>query len=131
LNVTEANKLLKDVGHLSDVDPIVDAYQKLRCQLEPVAQAADEFVLVEKYLRQTHAPTHSGYTLHLQSLFRATREGESERYQPWSNFHNRRLLWHGSRLTNWAGILSQGLRIAPPGKCECECARRLGTWAAC
>ncbi|XP_022104344.1 poly [ADP-ribose] polymerase 2-like [Acanthaster planci] len=24
------------------------------------------------------------------------------------------LLWHGSRLTNWAGILGQGLRIAPP-----------------
>ncbi|PKI51658.1 hypothetical protein CRG98_027960 [Punica granatum] len=24
------------------------------------------------------------------------------------------LLWHGSRLTNWTGILSQGLRIAPP-----------------
>ena len=27
---------------------------------------------------------------------------------------NRYLLWHGSRLTNWMGILSQGLRIAPP-----------------
>ena len=27
---------------------------------------------------------------------------------------NRMLLWHGSRLTNWVGILSQGLRIAPP-----------------
>ncbi len=24
------------------------------------------------------------------------------------------LLWHGSRLTNYVGILSQGLRIAPP-----------------
>lgn len=24
------------------------------------------------------------------------------------------LLWHGSRLSNYAGILSQGLRIAPP-----------------
>jgi len=24
------------------------------------------------------------------------------------------LLWHGSRITNFAGILSQGLRIAPP-----------------
>ena len=23
-------------------------------------------------------------------------------------------MWHGSRLTNWVGILSQGLRIAPP-----------------
>ncbi len=28
--------------------------------------------------------------------------------------HSRTLLWHGSRLTNWVGILSQGLRIAPP-----------------
>ena len=27
---------------------------------------------------------------------------------------NRVLLFHGSRLSNWAGILSQGLRIAPP-----------------
>jgi len=26
----------------------------------------------------------------------------------------RRLLWHGSRATNFGGILSQGLRIAPP-----------------
>lgn len=24
------------------------------------------------------------------------------------------MLWHGSRLTNFVGILSQGLRIAPP-----------------
>ena len=24
------------------------------------------------------------------------------------------LLWHGSRLTNYVGILNQGLRIAPP-----------------
>lgn len=23
-------------------------------------------------------------------------------------------MWHGSRITNYAGILSQGLRIAPP-----------------
>jgi poly [ADP-ribose] polymerase len=26
----------------------------------------------------------------------------------------RLLLWHGSRSTNFAGILKQGLRIAPP-----------------
>jgi len=27
---------------------------------------------------------------------------------------NRRLLWHGSRLSNMVGILSHGLKIAPP-----------------
>lgn len=26
----------------------------------------------------------------------------------------RTLLWHGSRLSNWVGILSRGLRVAPP-----------------
>merc|ERR1712226_283817 len=41
------------------------------------------------------------------------REGEAERFNP-ENLGNRQLLWHGSRLTNWCGILSQGLRIAPP-----------------
>lgn len=37
---------------------------------------------------------------------------ESVRYT--ANIHNKKLLWHGSRLTNFVGILSQGLRIAPP-----------------
>ena len=40
--------------------------------------------------------------------------GEAERFKPFNKLHNKRLLWHGSRLTNWCGILSQGLRIAPP-----------------
>ena len=33
---------------------------------------------------------------------------EAARFAPHANNPNRRLLWHGSRLTNWVGILSQG-----------------------
>ncbi|KAJ4896666.1 Poly [ADP-ribose] polymerase 2 [Raphanus sativus] len=29
------------------------------------------------------------------------------------------LLWHGSRLTNWASILTKGLQIAPPEAPHC------------
>lgn len=29
------------------------------------------------------------------------------------NLGNKMLLWHGSRLTNYVGIFSKGLRIAP------------------
>jgi poly [ADP-ribose] polymerase len=47
-------------------------------------------------------------------LFELKRPGEEERFKPWKNNDNRMLLWHGSRRTNWMGILSQGLRIAPP-----------------
>jgi len=43
------------------------------------------------------------------------REGEKERFEAmgWASLPNHKLLWHGSRLTNYVGILSQGLRIAP------------------
>ena len=42
------------------------------------------------------------------------RHGEESRYSPFRDLHNRKLLWHGSRTSNFAGIISQGLRIAPP-----------------
>ena len=40
--------------------------------------------------------------------------GEAARFRPFQSLPNRKLLWHGSRTSNYAGILSQGLRIAPP-----------------
>lgn len=47
-------------------------------------------------------------------MFKIERQGEAVTYGPFKELHNRKLLWHGSRTTNFAGILSQGLRIAPP-----------------
>merc|ERR1719347_1527226 len=44
-------------------------------------------------------------------LFKLDKQAERER---WEDRGNCRLLYHGSRLSNWAGILGQGLRIAPP-----------------
>ena len=42
------------------------------------------------------------------------RKGEGERYEKYQHLEDRRLLFHGSSMTNFMGILSQGLRIAPP-----------------
>ena len=67
---------------------------------------------MEQYLANTQAPTH--YKPEIIDAFKVTRQGEEESYRPFQTFHNRYLLWHGSRATNFAGILSQGLRIAPP-----------------
>jgi len=53
------------------------------------------------------------YKIKLLEIFEIQREGEQERFVPYKNFH-RQLLLHGSRVSNYAGILSQGLRIAPP-----------------
>ena len=87
-------------------------YAKLKCGLQPAS--AEEVAMVEKCAKETHAATHSSYTLKVKHVFRADREGEAAAFKKGEAIGNRMLLWHGSRLTNWVGILSQGLRIAPP-----------------
>lgn len=108
-----ATKLLEDDTGLQE-DPLYSHYQRLHCQLTPLEVDSLEFSLIAKYLLNTHAKTHSSYSVDIVQIFRVEREGETERFKKFSNSENRMLLWHGSRLTNWTGILSQGLRIAPP-----------------
>ncbi|KAL9685807.1 hypothetical protein QQ045_023261 [Rhodiola kirilowii] len=108
-----ATKLLKEDNDQVE-DPLYSHYQRLHCELTPVEAGSDEFSMIAQYMQNTHAKTHSNYTVDIVHLFRVSREGEAERFAKFCNVKNRMLLWHGSRLTNWTGILSQGLRIAPP-----------------
>ena len=82
--------------------------------LQPLDKDTDEYKLLEEYVRNTHCATHTSYTLEVDCIFKVAREGEDVRFKPFRKLHNHRLLWHGSRTTNYAGIISQGLRIAPP-----------------
>lgn len=71
--------------------------------------------------------TKSRFDFKVEDILEITREGEDSKFEGWKDNENRMLLWHGSRLTNWVGIISQGtqfnckknpcfigLRIAPP-----------------
>ena len=64
-----------------------------------------------------------GYDLKLLDAFSVTKSSEEARFL---DHGNRMLLWHGSRLTNWAGIFGAGLKIAPPeAPCTGYMVRRL------
>ncbi len=110
-----ATNLLKqaDDANVSE-NPIDSHYKALHAGLTPLAHNSDTFKMLEKYVQQTHAPTHTNYKLEVLNIFETSREGEDTRAAKYAGMPNRQLLWHGSRLTNWMGILSQGLRIAPP-----------------
>ncbi|CAM6043738.1 unnamed protein product [Sphagnum compactum] len=98
-----------------DEDPLDTQYKKLQCHISPLPHDSADFELVEKYLKRTHAPTHTEWALELEDVYAVEREGEYGAYVPFKEtLENRTLLWHGSRTTNYVGILSQGLRIAPP-----------------
>ncbi|XP_047395895.1 poly [ADP-ribose] polymerase 2 isoform X1 [Sciurus carolinensis] len=92
--------------------PLDQHYRNLHCALHPLDHESYEFKVISQYLQSTHAPTHNDYTMTLLDVFEVEKEGEREAFR--EDLHNRMLLWHGSRLSNWVGILSHGLRIAPP-----------------
>ncbi|CAG5089293.1 Similar to Parp: Poly [ADP-ribose] polymerase (Drosophila melanogaster) [Cotesia congregata] len=71
------------------------------------------YTVIQTYLKNTHGSTHN-YRLKIEDVFKVKRSDEDSSFAKYSNYKNRRLLWHGSLSTNFAGILSQGLRIAPP-----------------
>ena len=113
LEIEIAFNILKTDGDCGE-DPIDAHYKKLKCHMDVLDHTSDEFKHIHDYIRNTHAKTHSGYTLEVEDVFKICRDGEDTHFDKFRSFHNRKLLWHGSRLTNFAGILSQGLRIAPP-----------------
>ncbi|XP_012921120.1 poly [ADP-ribose] polymerase 2 [Heterocephalus glaber] len=92
--------------------PLDQCYRNLHCTLHPLDHESHEFTVISQYLQSTHAPTHRDYSMTLLEAFEVEKEGEKEAFR--EDLPNRMLLWHGSRLSNWVGILSHGLRIAPP-----------------
>ncbi len=107
-----ATRLLKQAQLPANKHPLELYYQSLGTRLDPVDSTSAEWQMVQEYLQTTHAPTHTEYRLELMNLFQVT----CKKAKPSSSsdaFGNRMLLWHGSRLSNWVGILSHGLKIAP------------------
>ncbi|KAI4195716.1 MAG: hypothetical protein LQ350_007040 [Teloschistes chrysophthalmus] len=86
-------------------------------EMTPLDHKSTEYKALQDYLIKSAGETH-GIRYRLEDIFRIQRTGELDRFEKseFSKLHksDKRLLWHGSRTTNFGGILSQGLRIAPP-----------------
>lgn len=111
-DLMKADRKVADTVHHLD-----RKFQGLKLEeMTPLKRTTKEFKTLEKYLAGTVGTTH-GYNYSVLDIFRIERNGERSRFgnSPYANMaSDRRLLWHGSRCTNFGGILSQGLRIAPP-----------------
>ena len=101
------------------LNPIDAHFKSLNLKsMDPVDANSKEFAALATYTKNTHGSTHSHYSVKVEAAFRVTRHFEDENWAK-GGFDKlgkgqRLLLWHGSRSTNFVGILSQGLRIAPP-----------------
>lgn len=117
-DMKEAAAMLKSqLKDDSGVHPLDKQFRGLQMkEMTVLDRQSSEFIELEAYLNASKGATHH-VNYAVQDIFRIERNGESERFEksPYANMaSDRRLLWHGSRVTNFGGILGQGLRIAPP-----------------
>ena len=96
----------KDANSVSQID---QRFQQLKLsECEALDKKSAEYQGIKNYLLNTAGHTHN-VRYRLQGIFRIDREGEAERFKK-SKFadikdKNRRLLWHGSRTTNYGKIV--------------------------
>ena len=112
VDIMKIDKKTKDTVH-----PLDKQYLGLGMkEMEPLDHKSNEYTMLADYLQKSKGGTH-GIKYTVDEIFRIERDGEYSRFDK-SKYakmpSDRRLLWHGSRCTNFGGILSQGLRIAPP-----------------
>ncbi|KAF7340131.1 Poly [ADP-ribose] polymerase [Mycena venus] len=101
------------------VNPIDANFRSLGLtSMDPIQRTSEEFSVLEAYVRDTHGHTHGHIKANVLNAFRVERGAETDAFKKAGydkmGDGERLLLWHGSRSTNFAGILKQGLRIAPP-----------------
>ena len=135
--VKEKLRMLEDLGDIEaairllhpgddqrgEREHVVDRhYRQLGCAIRSLERDSDAFRLIAAFVSATHARTHSAFELEVEDAFELDRDGEAQRFAPHAANVNRMLLWHGSRLSNFTGILSRGLLIAPPEAPATGCA---------
>ena len=91
--------------------PIQYIYSSMGVRITPMMEGDPECDMIRAYCLNT------GKDCDIKGLriFKVERKGESETFESVAaKIGNRKLLFHGSSMTNYLGLLSQGMRIAPP-----------------
>ena len=111
-NMEFASKML--LGALykqNEKNPVDYVYEALNLNIVPLDKDGSEFEVINNYIKNTRTDDN----IHeVANIFKIQRKGEAEMMQTFKDVPNHFLMYHGSQLFNFLGIISQGLRIAPP-----------------
>ena len=103
-------EILRSVSSSNSNDEL---YKKLGVKLTRIEKNAPIFSHIERAIKNTQSVEYPDFTVNVLDIFEAERPSEQEPFSKYKSLPNHRLLWHGSRLSNFIGILTNGLKIAP------------------
>jgi len=95
---------------LSTINPYEYVIRAMDISMEVLTNESLEHAILVDYFNFTN----SDHRTKIEQIFKIQRKGEPEKMEKWKHLENHYLLWHGSQTCNFIGILTQGLRIAPP-----------------
>lgn len=110
LEVLEGIKIAgKIVEKTNNVD---DIYESLDIRITEIDRDSFIFSMLETYISNSHASTHR-YSLEILEIYDICKEKQDnlDKQLYFKGMSNHKLLFHGSRMTNYIGILSEGIRI--------------------
>lgn len=81
-------------------------YEALGCQIAPVDGKSSEFKEMRDYIVESQL---KGRSIKVERMFRVSRPEEEKTFT--ETMDNQRMLFHGSRIQNWVGLLSRGILL--------------------
>lgn len=106
-NIEYASKIL--LGALykqNEQNPTDYVYDALNLMIEALDKESPEFEVVNKYIANTRNVDHNSNQFEIANIFKIQRKGEAEVFSAYKELPNHFLLYHGSMLFNFIGILS-------------------------
>jgi poly [ADP-ribose] polymerase len=86
-------------------DSKVDSqYEALKCELVAVEAGSPRFKELERFVLESQVKSK---TIKVKNVFALKRPGEWDTFD--AKMDNQRMLFHGSRIKNWVGLLSRGI----------------------
>lgn len=103
-------------SEMTDENIIDFYYNNLQADIREVDTESEIYNRLSKWVENTHGESH-GYQLAVQNIYHIERHEDRVRFAPFEEDANanRQLLFHGSHITNFVGILRNGLQIRPEG----------------
>jgi poly [ADP-ribose] polymerase len=81
-------------------------YEALNCRVDWVEPGCSEYKEMAAYVLDSQIKSR---TIKVKAIYRVRREGEWQQFT--EHIGNQKMLFHGSRIPNWVGILSRGILL--------------------
>ena len=114
INFEMASKILLGAHkNAKEVNPLDYCLKAMGLEIDALDKTSEEYNILKDYCVNTW-PENKNANRKIRNIFKIQRKGEGEIFDQFADIGNKFLLFHGSKISNFMGIMSQGLRVAPP-----------------